>query len=278
MAPDDGATRCEPSLRDERYGVRSSDRDDAGPDEVREPFALLLVEQRVDLPERLEHRFTKPLGGLQPLIGSFLCPSFDERRALDGIRERRDRPSMIDVPLRSLRLQLAENACELCDLRFGELELVAEKAQRPPHAERAATSEEAATFVTTATTTDVVRSAVMAMTAVPVASMAAVTAEVGCAIVASSASVAVTSVAVVTAEVASVAVVTAEVARAFVTPITALFTRPMRVRAEPVTRATAGVIVPKIECRMHIVVSLLAGAISLPAGTRVGTSPHALPR
>src|SRR5262249_2331354 len=57
--------------------------------------------------------------------------------AADGVGERGGGAAAVDLRLRALGLQLAENARELADLLLVEIELVGEKAQWPPHAEGA---------------------------------------------------------------------------------------------------------------------------------------------
>ena len=66
-------------------------------------------------------------------------PCLVERLAADGVGERGGGAAPVDLRLRALGLQLVEDARQLADLLLVELELVGEEAQRPPHAERAAT-------------------------------------------------------------------------------------------------------------------------------------------
>lgn len=62
-----------------------------------------------------------------------------ERVAAQGIGERGHGAAAIDLGLGAFGLQLVEDACQLGDLAFVEVEPMGEEAQRPAHAEAAET-------------------------------------------------------------------------------------------------------------------------------------------
>src|SRR6266700_3914949 len=109
-----------------------------GPDQVRQVIPLLLVEQRVDLAQRLGHGVAQALGAVDPQVGAVLCLGFVEGLAPDGVGERRHRAAAVDLGLGALGLELVQDAGQLADLSLVELELVGEEAQRASDAERAA--------------------------------------------------------------------------------------------------------------------------------------------
>lgn len=115
--------------------ARVLQREDAGAHEIREALALILVEDAVDLAERLHHRFAESPCALHALIAALVRALFTEGRALDRVCEGRDRAALIDLCLGALGLQLVEDLRELPGLLFRELELVREKAERTADAE-----------------------------------------------------------------------------------------------------------------------------------------------
>src|SRR5258706_6127639 len=80
----------------------TSDGDRARADEVRQLGALLLVEERVDLAERADHRVAQLGRALHAQLGCLLRLGVVERGAADGVGEPRDRAPPIDVGLRAL--------------------------------------------------------------------------------------------------------------------------------------------------------------------------------
>src|SRR6476660_8639999 len=113
-------------------------RDDAGSDEVREPLALLVRQDGVDLAQRLLHGVLQLLRRLHAQRAALACLGLVERAATDGVGERGRGAPLVDLRLRALGLELVQDARQIADLLLLELELVRQKAQRAPHAELAA--------------------------------------------------------------------------------------------------------------------------------------------
>src|SRR5580698_3744491 len=115
-----------------------SEAEDAGADQVRQPLALGVVEQRVQAPEGAAHGVAQPLRRRHPQLGRLLDARAVEGRAADRVREARQRAPPIDLSLRPLGLQIVEDPSQLGDLLFVQLQLVGQKAQGTPHPERPA--------------------------------------------------------------------------------------------------------------------------------------------
>ena len=92
----------------------------------------------MDLTQRLDHGRLELLGRLHAQGRALARLALVERRATDGIGERRSGTPPVDLGLRALGLQLIEDARQIADLLLVELQLVGQEAQRPPHAELAA--------------------------------------------------------------------------------------------------------------------------------------------
>src|SRR5262249_59337845 len=107
-------------------------------DQVRQAQALLGVEHRVDLPQRLEHRVAEPLGALESQVPALGCLGVVERLTGDRVGERREGAAAVHFGLSPLDLQVVEDAGEFGNLALIEVELVGQESERPADAESAA--------------------------------------------------------------------------------------------------------------------------------------------
>jgi hypothetical protein len=122
-----------------RRAVESLDLQRSGADQVGEPLALLRLEQRVQPSEGLGDGVSQVLGRGDADGAATARALGVEPLAADRVGERRGRAPAIHLCLRALGFQVVENASELSDLTLVEAELVGEKPQRTPDAERAGT-------------------------------------------------------------------------------------------------------------------------------------------
>src|SRR6185369_4058657 len=118
-------------------------RQRAGADQIREPLALLGIENPVQTAERFHDRVTQTFGAPDAQLRRLLRGRLVELIAAERVGEARERATAVDLRLRALRLQIGEDLRELADLPLVQLELVREEPERPPHAD-AAVAEAAA--------------------------------------------------------------------------------------------------------------------------------------
>ena len=101
---------------------------------MRQSRALLGIEHRMNLLQRAEQRFAKPLVTLDPSIPRGGRLGGIESVAGQGVGKLAQGSSIIDGRLGALCLELIENARQQNDLLLIQLELVGQEAQRPANA------------------------------------------------------------------------------------------------------------------------------------------------
>ena len=95
----------------------------------------------MDARERGGDRVAQALGALHAEIASFTRARLVVGARLDRVGEGRHRSTVIDLSLSTLGLELLDDARELGDLVFRQIELVREEAERTTHAERTSAEE-----------------------------------------------------------------------------------------------------------------------------------------
>ena len=112
------------------------ERQDAGADQVGQALALVLVEQRVQPPERARHRVAQPLGGRDPRPAASLArASSNVSPATASANADSDRRRSTSAWARSV-FSSSRMRASSAHLLLVELQLVGQEAQRPPDAER----------------------------------------------------------------------------------------------------------------------------------------------
>ncbi len=92
----------------------------------------------MDFLQRARDGVSQIFRALHAKIAGFFRARFVERLGCDGVCECGDGAAIVDLGLRALGLELAQNARELGDLVVTEIELVGQKSERTANAETAA--------------------------------------------------------------------------------------------------------------------------------------------
>jgi hypothetical protein len=109
----------------------------ARPDQIRHPLTLLRIQARMNLAQRSRDRSLQPLPGLDSSLRTRRRLARIKTLAGKRVRKIRQRSPIIHCRLRTLGLQLIQDASQLHDLFLLQPQLMSEETQRPANAKPA---------------------------------------------------------------------------------------------------------------------------------------------